>query len=52
LGFLPRQVGVGENKMKFYRIQTYFFFIWASEAHAGGINILLTFGILGMREIR
>jgi hypothetical protein len=22
LGFLPRQVGVGENKMKFYRIQT------------------------------
>jgi hypothetical protein len=44
LGFLPRQVGVGENK--------FIFFNWASEAHAGGIKNLFTFGILSMREIR
>jgi hypothetical protein len=51
LGFLPRQVGVGENKMKFYRIQKKYFNS-ASEAHGGGIKHLFTFGILSMREIR
>jgi hypothetical protein len=28
------------------------FFNWASEAHAGGIKIVFTFGILSMWEIR
>jgi hypothetical protein len=46
------QVGVGENKMKFYRIQKKKNFNWASEDHAGGIKNVFTFGILSKREIR
>jgi hypothetical protein len=44
--------GVGENKMNFYRMQKTIFFNWPSEAHAGGIKFVFTFGILSMQEIR
>jgi hypothetical protein len=50
LGFLPRQVGIGENKVLPHTKKI--ILNWASEAHAGGIKFLFTFGILSMREIR